>query len=166
MNKLNIFLDDKNLIDKVLNEVKGNYRPYDPGNYLYREVCKERDINRKFEDRFIELIYVTLSAWNMNSRGAKLSDFEEFRGSIKTNKKHIMDLSGYRIEEIREIEFENIIKILENLFNDLKLVGKNKNDKEKPRLVTFSKTMHFLLPDLIVPIDRTYTLIFFIIIRT
>lgn len=30
----------------------------------------------------------------------------------------------------------------------------------KTKLVTFSKTMHFLLPNLIVPIDRKYTLKF------
>ena len=161
MDNLNIFLENENLMDRALKEVKINYRPYDPGNYLYRKICKENDINRKFEDKFIELIYVTLSAWNMNSRGAKLSDFEEFKSSIKTNKKWIIDLSEYKIEKIREMEFKNIIKILERLFNDLKLVGRNKNNKEKPRLVTFSKTMHFLLPNLIMPIDRKYTLNFF-----
>jgi hypothetical protein len=31
----------------------------------------------------------------------------------------------------------------------------------KPKLVTFSKTLHFFLPDLVVPIDRKYTLQFF-----
>lgn len=161
MGNLNIFLENKNRIGAALKEVKINYRPYDPGNYLYREICKEKDINKKFEDRFIELIYVTLSAWNMNSRGAKLSDFEDFKGSIKTNKNQIVNLSKYRIEKIREIEFEIVTKRLEHLFYKLKLVGKNKNNKEKPRLVTFSKTMHFLLPDLVMPIDRKYTLNFF-----
>ena len=161
MDNLNIFLENKNLIDAALKEVKINYRVYDPGNYLYREICKEKNINRKFEDKFIELIYVTLSAWNMNSRGAKLSDFEDFKGSIKINKNQIVNLSKYRIEKIQEIEFEMITKILEHLFYNLKLVGKSKNNKEKPRLVTFSKTMHFLLPDLIMPIDRKYTLNFF-----
>ena len=126
MGNLSIFLENKNLIDRALKEVKINYRPYDPGNYLYREICKEKNINRKFEDKFIELIYVTLSAWNMNSRGAKLSDFEEFKSSIKINKKCITGLSEYKIEKIREIEFENIIKILEQLFNDLKLLVKIK----------------------------------------
>ena len=161
MNTLNVFLEYKNLIDKALKKVKTNYKPYDPGNYLYRKICKENDINRKFEDKFIELIYVTLSAWNMNSRGAKLSDFEDFKSSIKTNKNQIVNLSKYRIEKIREIEFDMITWRLKHLFDNLKLVGKNKNNKEKPRLVTFSKTMHFLLPDLVVPIDRTYTLKFF-----
>jgi len=161
MGNLNIFLENENLIDMALKEVKINYRPYDPGNYLYREICKEKDINRKFEDKFIELIYVTLSAWNMNSRGAKLSDFEDFKDSLKINKNQVLNLSKYRMEKIQEIEFEMLTKILEHLFNNLKLVGKNKNNNEKPRLVTFSKTMHFLLPDLIMPIDRKYTLKFF-----
>jgi len=72
MNNLNIFLEENGLLDKSLKEVKDNYRPLDPGWYLYRKICLEKDINKKFEDEFIELVYVTLSAWNMNSRGAKL----------------------------------------------------------------------------------------------
>ncbi|MDP3765034.1 MAG: hypothetical protein Q8R04_00825 [Nanoarchaeota archaeon] len=163
MNKLNIFVDNKSLIDKALNEVKVNYRPYDPGWYLYLKICKEKDIKNKFKDQFIELIYVTLSAWNMNSRGAKLAKFQEFKKSIIKNKKNIVALSKYRLDKLSNTEYDKVIKILEYLFYNLKLVGYNNNKKnsEKPRLVTFSKTIHFLLPNLVVPIDRKYTLNFF-----
>ena len=156
MNSLNIFLEDKLLLDRALSEVKSNYRPLDPGWYLYKKVCSEKDINKKFEDNFIELVYVTLSAWNMNSRGAKLSDFQKFKNSIRINKNLILNLSRYKLNNISEKDFDVTIKTCELLFESLNLVA-----TDKPRLVTFSKTLHFLLPDLIVPIDRTYTLKFF-----
>jgi hypothetical protein len=44
---------------------------------------------------------------------------------------------------------------IKKLFNELELV-----DTKTP-LVTFSKTLHFILPNLIAPIDRKYTLRFF-----
>jgi len=156
MNSLNIFLDDITLLDKSLKEVNDNYRSLDPGWYLYRKLCFEKDINKKFEDDFMELVYVTLSAWNMNSRGAKLSDFQKFRESIRSNKESILKLSKYKINNFSETEFDDVVNISEYLFKNLNLVA-----TDKPRLVTFSKTLHFLLPDLVVPIDRTYTLKFF-----
>ena len=45
---------------------------------------------------------------------------------------------------------------LKKLFRDLTLVATG-----KPPLVTFSKALHFFLPDLVVPIDRKYMLNFF-----
>jgi len=158
MNNLNQVSKNKKLIYNSLNKTKQEYRPYDPGWYLYRNLLKYK-IREKFKEKFIELAYVTLSSWNMNSRGAKLSDFEIFSRSIKDNKKEILKLSKYRIEKVsRKCFDEVVIPKLKILFFNLKLVGNNKNGKEKPRLVTFSKTLHYYLPDLIVPIDRKYTL--------
>lgn len=161
MNSLSYFLNNKRAIRTVLKEVKTNYRPYDPGWYLYLKLCKQKKFNDKFKREFIELVYVTLSAWNMNSRGAKLSDFKTFKSSIIKNKNRIIRLARHRIENLSEAEYHDVIKTLENLFYELKLVGINKKGREKPRLVTFSKTMHFFVPNLVTPIDRTYTLRFF-----
>ena len=55
---------------------------------------------------------------------------------------------------IRTLDDKAII-ILTGLFEKLNLV------KTKSPLVTFSKTLHFFLPNLVVPIDRRYTCDFF-----
>lgn len=110
-----------------------------------------------YEDNFIELLWATLDAWNMNSRGAQLVDIDDFKTNLNNCANDIESLKKYSIEDLSEKndKAENIFNQLKNLFENLKLTG------TKTKLVTFSKTMHFLLPNLIVPIDRKYTLKFF-----
>ena len=81
---LSVFAEEKDL-QVYLNRTKEYYRPHDPGSYLYNKIF-EFKFSQKFSEDFIELLYVTLSAWNMNSRGAKLSDFSVFSESIKEHK--------------------------------------------------------------------------------
>ena len=141
----------KNLLERSLKKTESSYRPYDPGWYLYREVL---NFNKdKFSKEFIELVYVTLAAWNMNSRGAKLNDFHLFSKTIKDNKKLLLKLENKTIKNIGNTEIENILR---ELFFNFKLVYEG-----KPLLVTFSKFLHFYFPKLLVPIDRTYTLNYF-----
>lgn len=144
--------ENKELLKKSLDETRSYYRPLDPGFYLYNQILKV-DIDEKFSDENIELIYVTLVAWNMNSRGAKLQEYQMFKQSIQNQKKAILNIKDFTI---RDIQKESIFSKLHDLFFSLDLVAKS-----KPALVTFTKTMHFLLPKLIVPIDRKYTLMYF-----
>jgi hypothetical protein len=149
-----LFKDEStDLIQDLIIYTNENYRPYDPGQYLYNLITNV-PFEEKFTDSFIELVYTTLIAWNMNQRGAKLSEFEVFKKSILENQKNISLLRDYRIERLSQKDL--IKERLESLFNNLQLV-----DKNKPKLVTFSKTMHFLLPHLLMPIDHSYTLQFF-----
>jgi len=151
MKKLSIFKNEDvlNIALKTTTEV---YRLYDPGWYLYRLVFNYK--GKKFSHEFIELVYVTLSAWNMNSRGAKLSEFEIFENSILKNKnlKILNSLNG----KANFINNDNIDKEIKYLFYNLVLV-----DSDKPPLVTFSKAMHFFFPELVVPIDRKYSCNYF-----
>ncbi|MDD3178340.1 MAG: hypothetical protein PHR26_02365 [Candidatus ainarchaeum sp.] len=150
--KLNKILNSEKFLKKVIITVKKEYRPYDPGNYLYNLVVK----NNKsiFEDKNLELIYTTLISWNMNSRGARLTPINIFKKSILNNKKIIIDLKKYTFKDLL-INFDEIFEKLYFLYNNLELC------KQKTKIVTFSKTMHFLLPNLCVPIDRKYALNFF-----
>ena len=129
------------------------YRPYDPGQYLYRLVTEVSN-ETKFCDKFIELTYTTLIAWNMNQRGAKLSDFPTFKDSLLEHRQVIESLGGLRIETLTDIK--GLADKIEFLLEKLKLVA-----KDKPKLVTFSKTLHYFLPNLLMPIDRAYTITFF-----
>lgn len=73
-------------------------------------------------------------------------------GGANTNK------NGLRLEKYNLINLKEkglILEKLKTLFFNLDLT------ETKSKIVTFSKTLHFLLPELIVPIDRKYTLDFF-----
>ncbi|PIN77709.1 hypothetical protein COV16_06535 [Candidatus Woesearchaeota archaeon CG10_big_fil_rev_8_21_14_0_10_34_8] len=144
-------INNEKMIIKCLNKTKNEYKLYDPGNYLYRKLNQNYNKNDLFSDEYLKLVYVTLCAWNMNTRGARLTDFETFVSLLRQNEKLICQLSDYKIKEFKEKE----LKLIEELFFNLKYLC-----KQKSKIVTFSKTMHFLLPHLIVPIDRKYTLSF------
>lgn len=156
-NKLiKVFLNNNlTVLETSLNVTALNYQPYDPGLFLYKMIL-QRPIEQKFTDDFIELVYTTLVAWNMNARGAKLSDYSLFRDSILKNKDLIIKLANERIECLTDINFKSTILLMRGLFDNLQLVS-----IDKPLLVTFSKMIHFYMPNLFMPIDRKYTLTFF-----
>jgi hypothetical protein len=157
------FFMDSNEINNCLKKVEDEYRPNSAANYLYNLILKEHIDNKciNIKNRcFIDLIWATLDAWNMNSRSAKLADIEDFKKNLIDNTEAteaIESLKKYSIEDLSEKndKSKGIFEQLKTLFNMLKLTDTD------TKLVTFSKTMHFLLPNLIVPIDRKYTLKFF-----
>ena len=150
----NKIISDRTLFEKCLQHTKENYRTYDPGQYLYN-LLMDKTNSDTFSDEYISLIYTTLIAWNMNGRGAKLNNFEEFKKEILSQRKNLELLKGLKIEELNEKDFNKVVDILEEIFKNIKLV------KTNSPLVTFSKAIHFLLPNLVVPIDRKYTINFF-----
>jgi hypothetical protein len=113
------------------------------------------DINVLLDDyNYFELMYVTLIAWNMNMRKAKLVTFDSFRNSIISCKKEIVSLSSYELCKIKAEEIDSLLDMIEPLFKKIHVM------QSKSKIVGVSKTLHFLLPKLIMPIDRTYTLKF------
>jgi hypothetical protein len=144
-----------NLIQTLAEDTAKSYRPYEPGQYLYKLVIDFPD-RTKHLDKFIELTYTTLIAWNMNQRAAKLSEYETYKLSLQTHKKRIKSLETYRIEKLSDTDVVNLKERIKYLFDNLELVGKG-----KPKLVTFSKAVHYFLPNLLMPVDRRYTLQFF-----
>lgn len=150
MNKEKSYLRFKTF-DKYIANYQNNYRLYDPAMYLYKAVLDFK--GNKFSNEFIELVYTTLIAWNMNSRGAQLSRFEIFKNSIKKNRNAILAISKFRLGKLNEKSFEITLKYVDKLFDKLDLVAPG-----KPKLVTYSKTLHFFIPHLFMPVDRTYTL--------
>jgi|ERR1035437_2296338 hypothetical protein len=152
----------KTLVEDQNNELLSNLITYNKDDkkllvksqILYNQLINYR--NEKFSEEFISLSYKTLESWNMNQRGARLSSLDAFQKSIIENRNRIIFLKKYKIETIDTSDFEFLKKELEYLFINLKLV-----EEGKPKLVTFSKTLHFFLPNLLMPIDRSYTLKFF-----
>lgn len=160
--KFERLISDKKIFEESLNKTKEYYRPFDPGNYLYNLLLEKRDKIDMFSDEYLELVYTTLIAWNMNGRGAKLNDFELFKKSIRECRSNIENLKKYKLETLNDEDKKEVLSKVNILFKDLDLVGDSwTGNKIKSKIVTFSKTLHFLLPELIVPIDRKYTLNFF-----
>ncbi len=130
-----------------------------PALYFYKRVIGEIRKNKLADlfnkKEFIELLYAILVAWDMNARGAKMKYFDNFRKNILANKKYFLSLSKYKLDTMSEKEFSNDVKeLLGILYDRLSLM------QTKSKLVSNSKLMHYLLPDLIMPIDGQNTLSF------
>ncbi len=131
---------------------------------LYKDIIKKHeeyhnDVGALLKDEKIyPLIIKTLKAWNMDQRRAKLTTVEKFKQSISQNRlrENLIELSRYKLFSSHRRQIENeILALLENVFLNLKVM------ESKRRLVGVSKTLHFLLPHLVLPIDNTYTMNFF-----
>lgn len=99
-------------------------------------------------DYHIELLYATLVAWGMHTRAAKMKDFEEFKCNILscTNEfKQLENLSK---------PCDEMIPILQKVYENLKLM------KGEAKLVSNSKLLHFLFPEVCMPVDGTNTLMY------
>jgi hypothetical protein len=109
-------------------------------------------------DDFCRKLYSTLEAWNMDQRGAKLNEFEIVKESIQQHEPYLIHLYKNRLDSIDSLQDEKgqkIIRDLEFVFCHLQIM------KSRRRIVGVSKAMHFLLPDLVMPIDSTYTMPYF-----
>lgn len=133
-----------------------------PSEYLYiNKIIKETkktDYNNIFTKNFIEWIYATLAAWGMHrmgpdNKGAKMNDFDSFYSCIMNSQELVFKLKELKIEDINT---DNVMPDIKELYLGLWSLMKSNS-----KLVAISKVMHFLLPHLIPPMDREYTMKFF-----
>jgi hypothetical protein len=136
---------------------KSNER-YRAGHDLecYKDVMamhRDNSLKNLLENQaFLFKIYETLDQWDMNKRGARMVQFDIFADSVRFFKSSLIKLNEYKLHENIEAEFSAICKVLEKVFPNLKVM------ESKRRIVGVSKALHFLLPDLIMPIDSKYTM--------
>ncbi len=124
---------------------------------LYRE----RPVRDLLADKaFLEMVYATLATWGLDRMGVgkRLNDFETFRETIvrEDNVRRLSELATTWLYEISDTELARVQGSLAALFDGLSDVMLTDS-----KLVGVSKTMHHLLPDLVPPMDRAYTLNFF-----
>lgn len=103
-------------------------------------------------DDFLLKLYNTLGEWDMNKRRARLAEFNMLKASLKFWRDSLIKLYDYKIYEDIDSDLRTINEILEKIFCNLKIMQSNR------RIVGVSKALHFLLPDLIMPIDSKYTM--------
>jgi hypothetical protein len=105
-------------------------------------------------DVFLQQLRQLLEAWGMASRGARLAELDQFRAGIRRKAEDICRLEPFTIAE-PETTFTTLIPSISTLISTLNING------NYAKVVIGCKALHHLLPDLIVPIDRTYTGTFF-----
>lgn len=103
---------------------------------------------------FVNYLYKTLKAWGIGVRGSVLLAFPEFKQELQNKKIQISHLDGLRIDN-PNVNIMALSDALWQLIDSLQIVQNN------AKLVACTKTLHHVLPDLVVPIDREYTRKFF-----
>ncbi len=108
-------------------------------------------INSTNFELYLEFIYATLASWGMHRMGqggSKMQSFDVFKNSITKIRE--------KIERARKIDYQNMRNTdwesLKEIFCSINVMA------SETRLIGNSKVMAHLLPKLIPPIDREYTL--------
>lgn len=129
-----------------------------PSLYFHLKALEWRKNEKEYlSERHIEYIYAMLTSWGMHrmgTRNAQLTDFDIFKDSILKNEALFKKMKKSGMPP-NETEYEKEINKLESAFLDLKVTN------SQVPIVANSKTLAHILPDLIPPIDRQYTLRFF-----
>lgn len=156
------------MTDTNYNFLKANYPDYfnelvtvgndfgGPSIYFHNRALEEK--NKNFlNDTHIENIYATLASWGMHRMGdttTKMVDFGNFKNSILLQKENIIKLKDLKIENLNEGKDELIEELKRICFSFQVSISNSK-------IVGNSKTLAHILPDLVPPIDRQYTIRFF-----
>jgi len=124
--------------------------------YCHHDALLAAETEKDFlKERHIEAIRGVLKAWGMEFRGAKLKADKEFKLHICTHRPSLTRLKSeyenMRIDTVPDSEIERLV----NAISKIKV-----NVAEKTWIVSTSKTLCHILPNLIPPIDRQYSLRF------
>lgn len=157
-----------NITDTNYNILKTNYSEFHneivnagsdfggPSIYFHNRSLEEK--NKNFlSDIHIENIYATLVSWGMHRMGnttTKMVDFTNFKNSILLQKETLLKLKDLKIGNL-EIGIDELIEQLKNICFSFQVSISNS------KIVGNSKTLAHILPDLVPPIDRQYTIRFF-----
>ena len=131
-----------------------------PGQFeFHRDTIQKRrelgSVKAALKDMdYLNSLYQTLRAWGIGSRGSKLRPFNNFTDALNDISPDISDLDGLKLDHI-ENELDTINQKIWKIIDNMYIVD------NIATLVPCSKTLHHILPDLIVPMDREYTQIFF-----
>ena len=87
-----------------------------------------------------------------------MPDYQDFKKSILVNRETLSKLRNKRIECLSRKEFEDVLKDLRHLCFDEDGICASKT---KSKVVSASKTLAHILPNLVPPIDRQYTACYF-----
>jgi hypothetical protein len=119
-----------------------------PSLHFHRKSLEYGDIDFT---RRLEYIYATLTAWGMHRMGkggSKMLPFEEFRSSMIPLETTVEEVKKFQPDELNETAWSKV----EAIFKGIKIMA------TETRIVGNSKVMAHLIPNIVAPIDREYTL--------
>jgi hypothetical protein len=105
-------------------------------------------------DDFLISLRSTLQAWRLGLRASRLAPEREFLEAVRSARVQIEALDGYLIDD-PELSVDDVG---ERVWGAIESIGVVDN---RAKLVAGTKTLHHLLPDLVVPMDRRWTGMFF-----
>lgn len=107
---------------------------------------------------FFDALYATLASWGMHRMGrvkTKLIGLPEITKSFRSQKGRIRSLESLSLSQLSPPKIQDVTRQVWEVLSRLK-VGISKT-----KIVANSKALHHLLPSMVPPIDRSYTLRFF-----
>jgi hypothetical protein len=106
------------------------------------------------DDNFLRLLWLTLRAWGIGSRGSQLLDLGGFTAEIRAHQQEIEVLDSESIDSAG-LNIDAVSASVWRIVQSLSIVRNN------AKLVPCSKALHHILPDLVVPMDRMFTRSFY-----
>lgn len=111
------------------------------------------------DQSFLESLYATLAAWGlhrMGPAGAKLVDFNVMAESFRELEQRIESLAPITMWRLSSEHVGGVGEAIWEVISTLRIgVGAT-------RIVSGSKALHHVLPELVPPVDREYTIRFFL----
>ncbi|TLM67383.1 MAG: hypothetical protein FDZ69_04625 [Deltaproteobacteria bacterium] len=120
-----------------------------PSLYFHRRALETRQT--PCSTSHLEYVYATLASWGMHrmgGKGSKMRPFERFLRSVEALVARIHEAQQFDLTQMDETRWGAVREIFEGI--DVMA--------SRTRLVGNSKVMHHLIPNLVPPIDREYTL--------
>jgi len=126
--------------------------------YHRRTIDRRRElgsVDRALDDPFfLASLYQTLGAWGVGRRGSNLIGQAEFGAALRAHRATLVEFGGLSIED-PSLEIADVGDVLSSLCENLGIVD------NISKIVPGSKTLHHLLPDLVPPLDRQWSGLFF-----
>jgi hypothetical protein len=156
------------ITDEKFKELKTNYASYlphlktlhidfgGPSFYFHQQALREASQNF-LSDRHIEMIYATLTSWGMHRMGntkTKMVDFDDFKSHINDVSLDLIELKSTQLAHFSTQPTELLMKVQAICF-------KLKVSISNSKIVGNSKALAHILPNLVPPIDRRYSIGFF-----
>jgi len=152
--------------ESYVNLTINTYRSDSPARHFHirtiQRLTSAKGLNEVLDDElFYDYLYATLVSWGMSGRKAKLIGFAEFKDSIQSSRNNIIELHRYSLKLLANEDgadskvYDDVVRLICQIFSKVSVSA------TESKLVANSKALHHILPNLIPPVDRNYTLQFF-----
>jgi len=132
-----------------------------PSLYFHFQCIKKYScvpLEAKFRDeRFFEYIYAVLASWGMHRMGTdtRLRSYHEFKREIISQRDRLSEIASFQIWKLDPSSSHRVLATLQVVLDAMKI------SKSSAHLVANTKVLHHILPELVPPVDRSYTLAYF-----